>query len=180
MHSPEGMPTPDDYADFGIDLPPDVLAEVAAGVARAGGDLPAALATGARIMMSPLAFVYLDRPYSEPGPPDQEEARTRLGLALYPRTSVRESIEWDPLTIVPELTSEDDIAGIEAVIWCETLASFEDLQFMLQPRLAGVAERAWVRPGPIDWTDYATRLARQRTSWRRDRWAFFRAPSVDW
>lgn len=180
MHTPEGMPTPGEFADHGIDLPPDVLAEIAASLARAGEDLPAALAAGARIIVSPLAFVYLDRPYSEPGAPEQEEARARLGLALYPGTTVQEAIQWDPLTIRPELTSEDDVAGIEAAVWCETLASFDDLQFMLQPRLAGVAERAWVQPGPIDWTDYAKRLARQSRWWRRERWNFFRASSVDW
>lgn len=180
MHQPEGMATPDQYADLGLDLPPEVLDVIVANVTRATTDLPAALAQGARVVMSPLAFTYLDRPYGEQGAPEQEGDRARLGLSLYPGTSVEESVSWDPLTILPDVTSEDDMAGIEAVIWCETLADFNELQFMLQPRLAGVAERAWTRPGPIEWDDYATRLAAQARWWRRDGWNFFRAASVDW
>jgi len=180
MHQPEGMVTPDQYSDLGLDLPAEILDVIVANVTRASSDLPAALSKGAKIVMSPLAFTYLDRPYAEAGAPEQEGDRGRLGLSLYPGTSLRESVSWDPLTLLPELTSEEDVAGIEAVIWCETIENFEDLQFMLQPRLAGVAERAWARPGPIDWEDYADRLASQARAWRREGWNYFRAGSVDW
>lgn len=37
--------------------------------------------------------------------------------------------------------SSKDVAGIEAAIWCETITNFRDLQFLLMPRLAGVAEK---------------------------------------
>ena len=93
---------------------------------------------------------------------------------------MRSSVDWDPISLLDGLTSDDQVAGIEAAIWCETVASFEGLQFALQPRLAGVAERAWAQRGDFDWTGYADRLAAQAPAWSAEQWEFFRAVSVPW
>lgn len=50
--------------------------------------------------------------------------------------------DWDPMTFNPTVENpQKDVAGIEAAIWCETITNFRDLQFLLMPRLAGVAEK---------------------------------------
>lgn len=175
-----GLAPLDDLSALGVELPPEARAAINETLGMAGGDVPAAVASGARVLMSPLAFAYLDQPYAEPGADDQEDRRVRLGLRVYSGNTVRSALDWDPLTLLDEVTSDDQVAGVEAAVWCETVRTFEDLQFLLQPRLAGVAERGWSRPGPLDWPAYAARLAAQAPAWRAEGWGFFRAASVDW
>ena len=180
QHWMDGGISLDKLSELGIDLPQELLSAIDETLALAGGDVPAALAAGARVLMSPLTVAYLDQPYGEPGAEDQEAQRARVGLPIYVGTTIRSAVEWDPLTMVDELTSEDQVAGVEGVVWCETVTSFEDLQFLIQPRLAGIAERGWARPGPFDWPDYSERLAAQAPAWRAQGWDYFRAASVDW
>ncbi|HTH04534.1 MAG TPA: family 20 glycosylhydrolase, partial [Ilumatobacteraceae bacterium] len=104
----------------------------------------------------------------------------RLGPRAYPGTSLRSAVDWDPLALAPTLTHDAQLAGVEAAMWCETVTDFDDLQFLLQPRLAGVAERAWSQQDTFDWPDYRTRLAHQAPRWRSEGWNFFRGASVDW
>lgn len=176
----DGEVSLDKLSEMGVELPPALLSSIEATFALAEGDVPAALAGGSRVLMSPLTVAYLDQPYCEPGDEDQEPRRERLGLPLYPGNTVRSAVEWDPLGLFDELSSEDQVAGVEAVLWCETVTSFEDLQFLIQPRLAGIAERGWARRVPFDWSEFSERLAAQAPGWRAVGWEFFRAGSVDW
>jgi hexosaminidase len=72
------------------------------------------------------------------------------------------------------------VAGVEAAIWCETISDFDDLAFLLLPRLAGVAHRAWSDPKVASWIDHRDRLARHGRLWSQDGLTFFRPSSVDW
>ncbi len=69
-------------------------------------------------------------------------------------------------------------------IWAETISGFDDLTFLLLPRLAGVAHRAWSLPEPIDrasgWVGHRDRLARHGRLWAQDGLTYFRASTVDW
>ena len=56
---------------------------------------------------------------------------------------------------------QKDVAGIEAAIWCETITNFRDLQFLLMPRLAGVAEKGWSKVENTHWDEYKVRLGAQ-------------------
>ncbi|MFZ2527668.1 MAG: family 20 glycosylhydrolase [Rhodococcus sp. (in: high G+C Gram-positive bacteria)] len=167
-------------AEHGIDIPAEFLPSIEASLRQARGDVTRALASGAVILLSPSSLIYLDNPYTEPGPADQEDQRARLGMRLYPGNTVESAVDWDPLDVHTDIDSDDTIAGVEAALWCETVDRFEDAQFLMQPRLAGAAERAWAPAGPFDWSDYAVRLAGQAPLWRRDGWDFFRSASVEW
>ncbi|MES1170042.1 MAG: family 20 glycosylhydrolase, partial [Leifsonia sp.] len=70
-------------------------------------------------------------------------------------TSLRQSYEWDPARIVPGLT-EAHILGVEAPLWTETIVTVADIEEMVFPRLAAVAEIAW-SPAPAD-TDAVKRF----------------------
>jgi hypothetical protein len=65
-------------------------------------------------------------------------------------------------------------------IWAETISEFDDLCFLLPPRLAGVAQRAWSDPRAGGWTDHRVRLARHGRLWAQDDLAYFRSSAVDW
>ncbi len=61
-------------------------------------------------------------------------------------------------------TKDAELRYEEAVIWCETVDSFDDLAFLLLPRLAGAAEKSWTRQ-VIDWPDHSSRLAPHAGAW---------------
>ncbi len=72
------------------------------------------------------------------------------------------------------------LAGVEAALWCETVECAEDLELLLLPRLAGVAELGWNASAPAPWPDHRWRLAVQAPMWDRAGWSWFRAAGVDW
>ncbi|NUS04923.1 MAG: family 20 glycosylhydrolase, partial [Nonomuraea sp.] len=61
------------------------------------------------------------------------------------------------------------IAGVEAAIWSETITDFDDLAFLLLPRLPAAAERAWTRER-TGWEDHRARLAPHAETWRTTGW----------
>ncbi|MGX1546889.1 hypothetical protein [Streptomyces adustus] len=70
-------------------------------------------------------------------------------------------------------------AGVEAAVWCETVTSGEDLEFLLLPRLAGVADRAGSPAGAGNWDAYRERPAVQSAAWHRRGWTWFASALVD-
>jgi hexosaminidase len=161
--------------------PEDLLPILVNHLEKAKHDAPKALEQGARLLVSPTTWVYFDRPHGDASSDaGQEEARKRLGLQFYGQASLREGISWDPVENTPGVESADQLAGVEAAIWCETIVTSDDLELMLLPRLAGAAEKAWSHQTTTDWPDYAARLGRQSTAWRRRNWNFLESVEVDW
>jgi hexosaminidase len=104
------------------------------------GDLAReAVRQGARVIMSPATRTYLDM---------KLDATTRLGLEWAGYVSVRDASRWDPATLIDGV-GEEDVLGVEACLWSETLQTYEDIEEMAFPRLvgvAGVARGALTRP----------------------------------
>ena len=48
--------------------------------------------------------------------------------------------------------------GVETPIWSETPDNIRDLEFMLFPRIAAVAEVAWTAQTARHWDDFRARL----------------------
>lgn len=162
-------------------VPPEFLPILLETFGKAPHDVPAAAAAGAKILASPTSRVYFDRPHAEKSTsPDQEEQRARVGLPVYPPASIRDGVEWDPQDDIAGLASEDQIAGVEAAVWCETVTDRDDLEFLLLPRLAGIAEKGWSTRGHTEWVAYAQRLAVQPRIWDSRGWTWFRSSEVDW
>ena len=108
---------------------------------------------GGRIVMSPPDKAYIDQVY-----PDDSS----LGLDWAGPTDVADAYDWDPARIFDGV-GDDEILGIEAPLWSETVASIEDVEFLAFPRLGALAEIAW-SPAPEDGRDrdfeeFAPRLA---------------------
>lgn len=160
-------------------LPPRLIELFAATFAEATDDPRRLVAQRARVIMSRTDLAYLDTPYAEvSSDPDAETRRARVGMPGYPATTV-ERFATAP---IPGIDSETDldVVGFEAAIWCETVQGFDDLTFLLLPRLPVLAERAWAAGPAGDWEGLRTRLASQAPIWRRDGLTYFPAPSVDW
>jgi len=147
--------------------------------AEAPKDVERALGKGAKIIVSPSSYVYFDNPHKEVGDSTQEADRARLGMQFYAGLTLETAMQWMPSTY-NSLLNDENIAGVEAAIWCETIEKFPDLLFMIMPRLSGVAEKGWSPAKPTDWTDYRARLATQSPLWQQFGWNFFRSSLVDW
>lgn len=131
----------------------------------APGDVPAATKAGVPVLISPNSRLYLDRPYADTcADPAQEGDRTRLGLPAYPPITVEDTFAWDPAETAEAAAPGTTVAGVEAAIWGETLTGFDDLTFLLLPRLPGVAEKAWTHPR-TEWKNHRTRLIGHQRFW---------------
>jgi hexosaminidase len=52
--------------------------------------------------------------------------------------------------------------------------------FLLLPRLAGAAAKAWSDPQVATWTDHRARLAHHGRLWAQDDLTYFHTSTVDW
>jgi hexosaminidase len=180
---------PDDVIQLwltGIDLPatapPHVRAQVAAEVALARRDAEAVAAASVPVIVSPLSHCYLDVPYAEPpagAGTAQADRHGRLGLRVYAPKTVASSFGWEPAEALgPGRAGQ--VAGVEAAIWAETISGFDDLTFLLLPRLPGVAHKAWSVPELSGWPAHRDRLARHGRLWAQDGLEYFRSSAVTW
>ena len=129
--------------------------------ARAAHDL------GARIISSPARTAYLDQKYDQSTP---------IGLAWAGFVEVEDAYSWDP---VPEGIPEQDVLGVEAPLWTETVDSRADIDLLMFPRLLGHAEIGWTRSGG-DWLEYRERLAEHGARLEFSGVSYYRSPQVDW
>ncbi len=125
---------------------------------------------GTRLILSPANRIYLDMKYDD---------RTGLGLNWAGNVAVDVPYNWDPATLLPPARPED-ILGIEAPIWSETLTTMDGVEFMAFPRIAGVAEVAWSPQAVRDWAEFRTRLGAQGPRWSALGISAFRSPAIAW
>ena len=104
----------------------------------------------ATIIISPAAHAYLDMQY---------DSLTPLGLHWAGYLPVKKSYDWNPETLVEQLDPEQ-IIGIEAPLWSETLEDLQDIEYMTFPRLPGLAEIAWSTKDRRSWEAYKRVLER--------------------
>src|SRR5215216_4636750 len=124
---------------------------------------------GAKIILSPANKAYLDMKYDVSSP---------LGLDWAGLISVKESYDWEPGSYM-HLLEEDDILGIEAPLWSETLITMKDVEYLAFPRLPGLAELAWSPKGQ-SWDEYRKRLAAHSKHMEALGINFYRSPEINW
>jgi hexosaminidase len=66
------------------------------------------------------------------------------------------------------------------VIGARSARSFDEITFLLLPRLAGIAHKAWGAPRAHAWSEHRKSLAAHRRLWTQDRLVFFQTSTVDW
>jgi len=176
--------SPDDIVQYWLtdfplspSLPPPVRALAEAELAMSRLDVEAIAAASVPVILSPLSHCYFDVPYAEPSAdPAQADRQARVGLRVYAPQTVAESFDWEPAEALGP-GRDAQVAGIEAAIWSETITGFDDLTFLLLPRLAGLADKTWTA---ADWAGHRDRLARHGRLWEQDDLTYFRSSTVDW
>lgn len=134
--------------------------------ALAPGDLDRANATGTPVLISSSSPLYLDRRYADEGAdPAQQSRRDRVGFPGYQPEPVGLLDRWHPLHHAAEHLPGAQVAGGEAALWAETIEGFDDVAFLLLPRLVLVAERLWSAPEP------GGAVTRRRLAAHADFWA---------
>jgi hexosaminidase len=129
-----------------------------------------AVGKGAKIILSPADRVYLDMKY---------DRTTPIGLEWAARIPVQDAYDWDPVTYVDGVP-ESAILGLEAPLWSETAEHLRDVEYLVFPRLAAVAELAWTPANRRSWEDFRVRVGAQAKRWSALGINFYRSPQIPW
>ena len=147
-------------------LKPNVVAQHWANVKNA----TMAVGQGAKILMSPGTKAYLDMQYDK---------NTPLGLHWAAYIEVDNAYNWDPATLVPGVGKEN-VLGIEAPLWTETITKMDDIEYMVFPRLPGYAEIGWTPSSARNWDEYKVRLGKQGERFKAMDINFYPSVLVPW
>jgi hexosaminidase len=129
-----------------------------------------AVAQGAKILMSPAIKAYMDMQYDK---------TTKLGLHWAAYIEVDSAYIWDPATFIPGV-GKDNIIGIEAALWTETITNMKDMEYMIFPRLPGFAEIGWTPSSRRNWNDYKVRLGNQGERFKAMNINYYPSALVPW
>ncbi|MEO8399799.1 MAG: beta-N-acetylhexosaminidase [Ignavibacteriaceae bacterium] len=129
-----------------------------------------AIQQGCKIVMSPATKSYLDMKYN---------SSTELGQNWAGYIEVEDAYNWDPASQVNGI-SENNILGIEAPLWTETIKSMADIEFMVFPRLCCFAEIGWSQKDGRSWGEFKNRLADHGEKLNKMGVNFYYSPQVPW
>ncbi|MFJ8755021.1 family 20 glycosylhydrolase [Streptomyces sp. NPDC102441] len=156
---------------------PELIAALKRFFAPSDDDLARILEGGGRVLLSPQSHLYLDRAYTpEVVPPGQAPAAARLGFPSYRPRGVRHTAAWDPAS---HAIPEDRVAGVEATVFGESVEEFDDVTFLLLPRLPSVAAAAWTGRAPR-WEDHRLRVARHGRLWEQRGFSYLASTEIPW
>ena len=130
----------------------------------------AALAQGNKLLLSPANKIYLDMKYN---------TGTELGLNWAAYVEVRDAYDWDPATFLKGVT-EQNIVGIEAPIWSETVRNIGAVMFLALPRMPAVAELGWTPQTGRSWESFRSRVVTHEPRWNYLGWNYYRSPQLPW
>ncbi|MFZ0281814.1 MAG: beta-N-acetylhexosaminidase [Bacteroidales bacterium] len=147
-------------------LKPNSVAQVWASVKNAN----LAVGQGAKILMSPASKAYIDMQYNRESP---------LGLHWAAYIEVDSAYIWDPSTLIPGVVREN-IIGIEAPLWTETITKMDDIEYMVFPRLPGYAEIGWTPVSERSWEEYKLRLAQHGERFKAMNINFYQSNLIPW
>ncbi|RZS97366.1 beta-N-acetylhexosaminidase [Cecembia calidifontis] len=129
-----------------------------------------AIEQGSQVLMSPAVKAYLDMQY---------DSTTHLGLHWAAYIELDQAYNWDPTELEAQIRREN-ILGVEAPLWTETIITFEDIEYMVFPRLAAIAEIAWSPKNARNWEDFRRRIVWHGQRWEAQGKNFYRSPKVEW
>ena len=147
----------DHKPEFNAVMTPRVAGVNAWSTVGSRSDVPYRLANdGYPVILSNVTNFYMDMAYSWHqneqglhwgGKVDEFDAWSALPANIY--ATARTAVDGTPINITTagdgkaKLEKPENIIGVQAQLWGETLRSFDEVQYMLLPKMMGVSERAW-------------------------------------
>ena len=128
------------------------------------------VAQGAKVLMSPAKNAYLDMQY---------DSTSTYGLHWAAYIEVDKGYNWDPAGLTHEIKKEN-IIGIEAPLWSETVSNRQELEYLIFPRLLGYAEIGWTPVELRNWDNYKVRLANHGERMKAMNINFYPSKLVKW
>lgn len=129
-----------------------------------------AVAQGAKIIMSPAKKIYMDMKY---------DSTTKLGQDWAALIEVDAAYNWNPAQLIKGITN-NNILGISAPLWTETIVTIKDIEYMVFPRLTGYAEIGWSPAEGRNWDEYKERLAQHAAFYKSWNINYYPSPLVPW
>ena len=129
-----------------------------------------AVRQGAKVIMSPAKKAYVDMQY---------DSTSKLGLHWAGYIEVDTAYIWDPAKYVDSI-QRDNIVGVEAPLWSETIVTMDDIEYMVFPRLLGYAEIGWSPAANRNWDEYKFRLAKHGPRMKAMNINFYPSAKVPW
>lgn len=125
---------------------------------------------GGSVIMSPSTTAYLDQKYDADFP---------LGLDWAALIDLETSYRWEPTSVVDGLPAEA-IIGVEAPLWSETIATLDDIDQLVFPRVAAIAEIAWSQAESREWGSFRERVGALGAVWDAAGWGGHRPAEIIW
>ncbi|MFD1144290.1 family 20 glycosylhydrolase [Larkinella insperata] len=104
---------------------------------------------GHDVIMTPENFVYLDH---------YQGNRAQEPLAFGRLTPLGETYSYDPSPASLPASVQKHMIGVQASVWTEYLKTPGQVEYMVWPRAAAVAELAWTPVEQKSWPDFTQRL----------------------
>ena len=128
-----------------------------------------AVAKGMKVILSPAKKAYLDMQY---------DTLSKHGLHWAAYIPTDTAYVWTPESY--EGIPMENILGLEAPLWSETISDIGELEYLAFPRAIGYAELSWTTQENRDWEDYKLRLANQAPFLNRMNVKYYPSPLIDW
>ena len=129
-----------------------------------------AIEQGAQVLISPAVKAYLDMQY---------DSTTHLGLHWAAYIELDDAYNWEP-TELEEGIQKEDIFGVEAPLWTETITTRDEIEFMIFPRLPAIAEIAWTPNNLRSWDSFSSRIKEHGKRWEAMGVNYYQSPTVEW
>lgn len=125
---------------------------------------------GMKIILSPAEKIYLDMQY---------DSISKFGLHWAAYVPVDSAYNWTPENYIKGVP-KDQILGIEAPLWSETISNIEELEYLAFPRLIGAAELGWSIKENRNWENYKERLANQTQYLNQMNIKYYPSKLINW
>jgi len=128
-----------------------------------------AVEKGMQVIVSPATRTYLDMKY---------DTLSEFGLHWAAYIPVDSAYIWTPEGYggIPK----ENILGVEAPLWSETISNIDELEYLAFPRVIGHSELSWSTSENRNWEDYKIRLGNQAPFLERMNVKYYPSPLIDW
>lgn len=129
-----------------------------------------AVEKGMQVIISPAKKAYLDMQY---------DSLSKHGLHWAAFIPVDTAYIWTPESYSQGIPPEQ-ILGVEAPLWSETISNIDELEYLAFPRVIGYSELSWSTAENRNWEDYKVRLAAQAPFLDRMNVKYYPSELIDW